>query len=247
MANICLSCCGEIGKILIPKAVGYIHNIAEGLEKLCRVVQQRLVPAVCGIFVATIHLITLDSINDQGKGERVMYLSGYGKAMLAGLALSLCLVGPVSAKEAIPNFTAQATQQTQKITESQIRNILEQMKVATKNRNADTITKFMSPKIAIEVTLQAATGSQTLRLSREEYRGYLEQGFQRMQNYNGSYSNLKVQVSPDGKTATATFNANEEITFQGQKIRSNSAETIRFELIQGKILATSLKAVSRIQ
>lgn len=176
-----------------------------------------------------------------------MYLSVYTKAILAGLALSLCLVGPVSAKEPIPNFTAQATQQTQKITETQIRNILEQMRVATKNKNAETITNFMSPNVAIEITVQAASGSQTLRLKRQEYRQYLEQGFQMMQNYNGSYSNLKVQISPDGKTANATFNVNEEVSFQGQKIRSTSAETIRFELIQGKILATSVKAVSRIQ
>ena len=176
-----------------------------------------------------------------------MYLSGYRKAILAGFALSLCLVCPVLAKEGIPNFTAQATQQTQKITEAQIRNILEQMKVATKNKNAEGITKFMSPNVAIEITVQAASGSQTLRLTGQEYRQYLEQGFQMMQNYNGSYSNLKVQINPDGKAATAIFDVNEEVSFQGQKIRSSSAETIRFELIQGKILATSVKAVSKIK
>lgn len=176
-----------------------------------------------------------------------MYLSGYGKAIVAGLALSFCLVSSVSATAPIPNFVAQTSQQSQKITETQIRTILEQMRVATKNKNAEGITKFMSPNVAIEITVQGGAGSQTLRLNRQEYAQYLEQGFQMMQNYNGSYSNIKVQVGQNGKTATATFNINEEVLFQGQKISSSSAETIRFELIQGKILATSIKAVSRIQ
>lgn len=176
-----------------------------------------------------------------------MYFQGWIAAIAAIGAGSLFLVSPVSAANPQPNLTNVIAQKVQKITETQIRQILEQIRAAAKNRNASAIAKFMSPKVAIELTVQSASGSQTIRLSRDEYISYLQQGFAMRESYNTSYSNINIKIAPDGKSAIATFNVTEEVSLGEQTIQSTSSETVKFELMQGQILATSLKAVSRLE
>lgn len=176
-----------------------------------------------------------------------MYFTQFIIKFLTAFALILLPFSPIYARENPSDITASATEKAQKITESQIRKILDEMKGATQNRNAAGVTKFMSANIAIELTVKAASGSQTIRLNRSEYSSYLQQGFAMRENYTGSYSNIKVKIQPDGKSAIATFNFTEQVGFQGQTIQSTSSETVKFELIQGQILATSIKAVTSIE
>lgn len=176
-----------------------------------------------------------------------MYYRGWMATIAAVCAGSLFLQSPVLAANPQPNITRVVAQKVQKITEAQIRQILEQMKAAAKNRNADAIAKFMSPNVAIEITVQSASGSQTLCLNRDEYIRYLQPGFALRESYYLNYSNINIKISPDEKSAIATFNIAEGVSLGAQTIHRRASESIQFELIQGQILATSLKDVSSLE
>lgn len=135
------------------------------------------------------------------------------------------------------------------ITEAQIRQILDAILIASNRRDIAGILKYMAPTAAIEMTLQTqGGGSQRLRLTRDDYRRYLEQGFELTQRYSGTISDVKVQIAANGKAATAVYTLTEETVLKGQPllITAVSKEAIKFELVQGQILATLVRSASII-
>lgn len=147
----------------------------------------------------------------------------------------------------VPDFIKQSRAST--ISERQIRDIFDAMATATKQKDVDGIVKYMAPKIAIKMTLQLGTRSQQLSLTREQYRQYLEQGFAITQHYSSQYKNLKIQIAPNGQIGTTTYTLVEETTLKGQPgtITSTAQETVKFERIQGQLLATAVTSNSTIE
>jgi ketosteroid isomerase-like protein len=140
-----------------------------------------------------------------------------------------------------------ATPKATTINETQIRQIIDAMQAASNSRNLDGIMQHLAPKVVIEMTIESPVAPQSFRLTKNEYRQYLQQGFGMTQNYSGKYSDLKVQVAPNGKSATATYLMTETIIVQNQiSLNSTSNSAMKFELIQGQILITSFQANTRI-
>ena len=146
----------------------------------------------------------------------------------------------------VPDFIKQSP--ASRIGKSQIRSILNAMETAANQKDVDGIVKHMAPNIAIKITIQLGTGSQQLSLSREQYRQYLQQGFETSQRRSGKYTNLKIQIAPNGQTATATYLLVEEATLKGQPgtFTSTSQETVTFERIKGQLLETAATSRSTI-
>ncbi|PSB25072.1 nuclear transport factor 2 family protein [Stenomitos frigidus] len=153
----------------------------------------------------------------------------------------------VTTAHQVPDFIKQA--RAVAISERQIRDLFNAMATATDQRDVDGIMKYMAPKIAIKMTIRLGTHSQTLNLTREQYRQYLQQGFEVTQRYSSQYKNLKIKIAPNGQTATATCTLVEESTLKGQPgtLASISQETIKFERIKGQILATAVTSNSTIE
>lgn len=176
-----------------------------------------------------------------------MYLQRWFSTCLAAIATSCLLFNPVATAKKPVSITAQAPAKVQKITESHVRRIISAMKTAADNRNVAGIVRYLSPKAAIEMTVQTPGGSQSLSFSRDEYRRYYQQGVQSIQSSSSSYSNLKIKIAPDGKTATATFNIIEQATTNGQPLTTRTAETVNFAIVDGQVVITSIKAISRLE
>jgi ketosteroid isomerase-like protein len=152
----------------------------------------------------------------------------------------------VATAHQVPDFIKQSP--ASKIRESQVRNILTAMETAANQKDVDGIVKYMAPNIIIKITVQLGTGSQQLSLSREQYRQYLQQGFETAQRRSSQYQNLKIQIAPNGQTATATYTLVEEATLKGQPgtFVSTSQETVKFERIKGQLLETAATSNSTI-
>ncbi|MCL6435682.1 MAG: nuclear transport factor 2 family protein [Leptolyngbyaceae cyanobacterium HOT.MB2.61] len=135
------------------------------------------------------------------------------------------------------------------LSEGQIRAILDQMQAASNKRDTKTIMKFLAPDATVRMTIDAQGKSQTMTLTRSQYYQYLQQGFYITENYRGQYSNLKIQVMPNKKAAIATYVLDEEITIKNQPgtLVSSSDASMKFEIVKGQILVTSLKTVSRLE
>ena len=176
----------------------------------------------------------------------------------SSLLVSLLLSGMMLSSRAtdatahqVPDFIKQSrtpTVRENQISESQIRSILNAMETAANQKNVDGILKYMSPNITITITVQLGTGAQRLSLTREQYRQYLQQGFETTERRSGKYTNLKVQIAPNGQTATATYTLVEEATLKGQPgtFTSTSQETVKFERIKGQLLETAATSSSTI-
>ncbi len=170
--------------------------------------------------------------------------------VLVSLLLGAIMVGvgsTVGATHPVPDFIRHPP--TPGIRESQIRQILHAMEVAVVHKDVDGILKYMASKITIKVTIQLGAGSQTLNLTRSQYRQYLQQGFEITERYSGKYTNLKIKIAPDGKTATASYTLVEEATLNGQPgtFISTAQETVKFERVQGQLLETSATSNAAIE
>ena len=166
--------------------------------------------------------------------------------LLLGLTLS-ATCSTIATAQQVPDLIKQS--RTSAMSERQIRDILNAMATATKQKDANGIVKYMAPKIVIKMTLRLGTGSQQLNVTREEYRQYLEQGFALIQRYNSQYKNLKIQIASGGQAGTATYTLVEEVTLKSQPVtvRSTSQETVKFERLKGQILATAVTSTSTIE
>ena len=171
-------------------------------------------------------------------------------SLLLGIA-SPVVWSTVAIAHQIPDFIKQSRTPVREgqIRESQIRNILDAMEAAASQKNVDGILKYMAPNIIIKITVQLGGQAQQINLSREQYRQYLQQGFQSTQARRGKYTNLKIQIAPNGKTATATYTLIEEATLNGQPgtFQSTTQETVKFERIRGQLLETAVTSNAAIE
>lgn len=142
-----------------------------------------------------------------------------------------------------------ATSQPTSITTAQVRTILDAILAAAKKRDPNTVIKHLAPNASVDLTVQSPAGTQRLSLNREQYRQYLQQGFEIAQGYNSQLSNLKVQVDSTGKQAIATYTLLETVNLNQPAviITSSTDATVRFQLVQGQILATQIKSVSTVE
>jgi len=178
-----------------------------------------------------------------------MYLKGWMIATLASLAVSpLGLSGfdPVASAHIPPAVTL--NQRTLILTEAKIRQLADTMQTAVDQRNASGVMKFIAPKVAIDITLQSAMGTQQLRPTRAEYERSLREGFALIDRYTGKIANLKIQIAPDRKSAIATYLLTEETTLKQQPLTLTSSSNVmtRLEVMQDQILITAIKSTTKI-
>lgn len=147
-----------------------------------------------------------------------------------------------------PQATVAVNQKATTLNEAQIRQIVDQMQAASNKRDTKTIMKYLAPNAAIRMTIEVQGKSQTMSLTRAQYFQYLQQGFYITESYSGQYSDLKIKVMPNKKAAIATYVLDEELTLKNQPgtLVSSSDAAMKFELINGQVLVTDLKTISRL-
>ncbi|XHX81156.1 MAG: nuclear transport factor 2 family protein [Stenomitos frigidus ULC029] len=166
-------------------------------------------------------------------------------SLLLGLTLSATYSTVATAQQA-PNPIKQS--RTSAISERQIRAILNAMTAAAEQKDVDGIMKYMAPNITIKLTIRLGTGSQQRSLTREQYRQSLQRGFETAERRSGKYTNLKIQIAPNGQTATVAYTLVEEATLKRQlgTFVSTSQVTVKFERIKGQLLETAVMSDSTI-
>lgn len=181
-----------------------------------------------------------------------MKLSWCSRVGSAGIALSLGLAG-VPALAATQNASpVLISQRTTAITAGQINTIIKQMLAASEQRSTAGIMKYIAPQATFDMTVQFAGNNQQLQLSRQEYEAYLVEGFAITQAYRSRVSQLKIQVAANKKSAIVTYVLDEATTIKPQysnqtlDVKATSNARLRFELVNGQVLITSSKTVTRM-
>ena len=171
------------------------------------------------------------------------------------VAVGLALLGSASLgsaraiAQAPPAASPKITAQNDKITEAEIRAILDQMLTASRNRDADGVMKFMADNATIDLTVQTAAGSNRVRLTRQQYADYLKQGMDAIDQYRAKYSGIKVRVAANGQSAIATYTLEETSVLKNRPIAiaAVSNEVVTFQRVQGQLQATALRAIAQVE
>lgn len=160
---------------------------------------------------------------------------------------SLTLVGGVP--EATLAQPAIAQQTAKPINTNQVRKILDAILIAAQKRDTQAVVQYLAPQAVVDMAVQSIAGAQRLRLNREQYQQYLQQGFELAQDYSSTLSNVEVTVGPDGKTAIATYSLTETMNLKEPAITVTSSTTsqVRFEQLNNQVLATEIKSNSIIE
>lgn len=180
-----------------------------------------------------------------------MKLSWCSRAGWAGIALGLVAGSPALAiaQKASPVIISQ---RTTAITTGQINTIIKQMLAASEQRRTAGIMKYIAPQAVFDMTIQFAGNNQQLQLSRQEYEAYLTEGFAITRAYRSQVSQLKIQVAANKKSAIVTYVLNEATTIKPQyssqtlNLTATSNARLQFELVNGQVLITSSKTVTRM-
>lgn len=133
------------------------------------------------------------------------------------------------------------------MTPERIQEIIDRMDAAIDEKKADEVVRYMSPDISIDVLLIRTDGNQRIQMGREGYRQHLNRAFQSIDDYVFSRSTLKIDVAPDGKTASAVTRLKEKMTVGNRVIRAVTREVSEFKVIRGEVFMTSVRSVSNVE
>ena len=115
------------------------------------------------------------------------------------------------------------------------------------NRNAAAVVANFATNAVITVTIQEDHFKDSLRHTTTEYREILESSLKEPGPYRIKRSDVSIELSPGGKTATVVSTLVEDYNFEGKLKHGVSKETATFQLIGAKALLTSLHSEVNIK
>jgi hypothetical protein len=128
---------------------------------------------------------------------------------------------------------------SQKISEADIRAIMEDMKMQTERKSADGVVKAMTPFVYSDGYLKSpgGMGVEQYRIKGiETHRANTFESFASVKNLKYLYYKVDVNVSPDGKTAYAIDKSLVDLQLLGgQRFLLSSAGITKFALVNGEI------------
>jgi hypothetical protein len=138
-------------------------------------------------------------------------------------------------------------QQSIKIEQSQILDLLKSLDEACLKKNAKSACTNFAQDAAITATFSQNGQAFTDKYDKIKYQENLERGFPTFDDYTSERTNTNIHIASDGKSATAKSALIEEFRSSGVKMKSTSEENYSFELVNGAILINSMSNVSVVQ
>jgi hypothetical protein len=152
------------------------------------------------------------------------------------LLLVLAAVANISGcKESSPQFTT--------VTENDVVAIIDEVERVTLAKDINGVIKHLAPFVIINLSMETPFGIQRVQMSRDQYKEELQKLFSKASHHEYRYENVKITVSDDSRSAVVESDVIERIVMEGKDIRTKTHERTVIEIIDGKLLVTSLDAV----
>ncbi len=129
-------------------------------------------------------------------------------------------------------------QDSAKLSKDQVIAVLNFINSGLTNRNAAAVVADFATNAVITATIQEGRFKDSLRHTPAEYRDILEMSLKEPGPYRIKRNDLSIELSPDGKTATARSTLIEDYSFEGRLKHGVTRETLTFRVIGGKVLIT---------
>lgn len=137
-------------------------------------------------------------------------------------------------------FTLSLNLHAAQLDKNSIMQLMGKMDEMAASKNADAIAGYMSSDIKITMNISAQGQTQVLKPNKDQYLQMLKQGWAVAQNYSYKRDNVKINIVEKGKKAVVTADVIESMIVQGQNFTGNSTEEAVVELVNGKLLITSV-------
>jgi hypothetical protein len=179
------------------------------------------------------------------------WLCGFVPAILTvGLA---CLPPAMAGEKNKQQFVETSDRSDRMISEEEIKQIFNDMMVATERKDVEGVTKYLAPFAVSANTVRTLKGGnisqEVMRLKRlEQQRSYIQQSFINVDSYDFLYYDVKVRVSPDRKTAFANVTSIVDTrTIKGPRLLISSTGTTKFALVEGQLKIISDEAITDVE
>jgi len=159
----------------------------------------------------------------------------YLKQEVSFLLILAAIAGISGCKESSLQFTA--------ITENDITAMIDDVERATRDKDSDGVIKHMAPFVIINVSMETPAGMQRIQMSRDQYKELLQKVFSKASLHEYRYENARITISDDRRSAVVETDIIEHIIMEGKETNTTTHEKTVVEIINGKLLVTSLDAL----
>ena len=160
---------------------------------------------------------------------------GYFISFLASILL---LIGTVACKKSSTTY----------ITEDDIWNIMDEVKIATLDKDIEGVMKHLAPSVVINVYLSSPYGPQKKPMSREEYQKETLKGWSMTTDNEYRRENEEIiKISDDGQTAVVETDVIESYVMGGRTIHTSTHERVTLQVVDREILVTRINAFMSMQ
>lgn len=97
--------------------------------------------------------------------------------------------------------------------------------------------EYYADDLKLTISGEGMGGEQVL--TKEMYQELLRQVVEGPMTYTMEMQDVEVSISTDGSSATANYITVEDMTFQGQSIKSKSKQKVIFEVVEERPVVTS--------
>jgi hypothetical protein len=145
---------------------------------------------------------------------------------------------------AIANISGckESSQEYTTITESDVLAVMDEVERATLAKDINGVIKYLAPFVVINLSRETPFGMQRIQMSRDQYKEELQKVFSKASHHEYRCENIKTIISDDSRSAIVETDVIEHIVMDGKDIRTKTHEKTVVEVIDGKLLVTSLDA-----
>jgi hypothetical protein len=129
------------------------------------------------------------------------------------------------------------------ITQNDVLAIIDEVKRATLDKDVDGVIKYLAPFVIINLSMETPFGMQMTQMSRDQYKEELQKVYSKATHHEYRCENVKISISDDSRSAIVETDVIERIVVEGQDVRTKTHEKTVMEIIDGKLLVTTLDAV----
>lgn len=152
-------------------------------------------------------------------------------------ALIMAIAAFTACKKSTPGLTT--------IGEQDIVRVMNEVETATRGKDIEGVIRHMAPFVVITVSMDSPFSMKKVQMSRDQYKAELQKVFLRASRHEYRRENETIAIREDGKSAVVETNVVELVVMGGLEHRTTTHEKAVIEIIDGRILVTSLDAVVR--
>lgn len=146
---------------------------------------------------------------------------------------------------AVPG-AASAQAVAERITEAQVRALVDRITVAANRRDVPGIVQALADDAVVILDFRGPTGKrQRLKMNRTQYEAHAASGMREMDRYSYRRDKVEIAIAADGQSATVKSRSREFAEHQGNTLVAAVDEETTLKLRDGRLLVTEVRGFMR--